>query len=251
MAHKLTGKPLRIQRVDQLDHDVKGVLQAPRVPNGPWEILYRAGQEPFLEHIIAHEVGHVVRLFGVPPDGRLQPAITPETRRTVVQRLGPDLARLLAVGLPEDTLPLLFDTYLGGLGSQIASFPADLRIEAWIHRQYPGLRPVQERALVQEVARSFPLLRPEVMALTPPAVYVPTMAMNAAQACQVAELYHRPQLLEPFQVAGLVEIGQHLLEVVLDASDHGHRSDVAAVNQWARVLGLTGWFEWAPYAESR
>ncbi len=39
--------------------------------------------------------------------------------------------------------------------------------------------------------------------------------------------------------------------VILDAPDHGHRSDIAAVDQWAEELGLTGWFAWQSYEGNR
>ena len=68
--------------------------------------------------------------------------------------------------------------------------------------------------------------------------------MNAAQAVQVARLYDRPDLLTPFRQRGLLEQGEHLAEMVLNADDRGHASDVVAVNTWAAELSLTGWFEW-------
>lgn len=163
----------------------------------------------------------------------------------------PELSALVNRGVSPDELSFLFEAWLQAPGSQLTVFPADLRIEARIQERFPGLRSVQERSLAADVQPAFPLVDPLVVATTPATVYRPTMAMNAAQASQVAGLYHRSDLLEPFHQHGYVDIGRHLTRLVLEAADDGHRSDMAAVNRWAEELGLTGWFEWAPYEGSK
>jgi hypothetical protein len=105
--------------------------------------------------------------------------------------------------------------------------------------------------LLQEVSRGLPSLRPQVEALTPPTIYRATMAMNAAQAHHVAELYSLPRLTKPFERNGFGSAGRELASVVLDRQDDGHRSDMRAVNQWASRLGLSGWFEWRLMDASR
>jgi len=77
------------------------------------------------------------------------------------------------------------------------------------------------------------------------------MAMNAAQAWQVANLYKRPELLQPFQEHGFLDAGRSLAHLVFDAPDERHRSDMEAVKGWARELNLEGWFEWNMYEGSR
>ena len=153
--------------------------------------------------------------------------------------------------MPEEDLPDLFDGWLSALGSQLTSFPADLRIEQWVYDKFPGLRGVQERSLTADVQRAFPLFDPLVIASVPRTIWQPTMAMNAAQAWQVAMLYNKPELLDLFQKHSLGIPGRNLARMVLDEPDEGHRSDMVAVNQWAEELGLTGWFAWAPFEGSR
>lgn len=251
LARKLTGREPILRREPALPGDTRAMLVRPKFPHRPYEIRYARGQERYLPHLIAHEVGHLVRLYRVPEAERLMPALTRESRRRAAEELAPDLVEMMRLGMTEHTLPELFDIWLQGVGTQLANFPADLRIEAWIHERFPGLRPIQERSLVEEVHRAYPSLQPQVARLTPPRVYWPTMAMNAAQAYQVARLYNRLELMAPFEQRGFADVGGYLAHLALGPHDQGHRSDMAAVNTWANELRLAGWFEWAPYLGSR
>jgi hypothetical protein len=103
----------------------------------------------------------------------------------------------LGTGLPADAYAELFEQWYRQVCTQLVGFPADLRIEQWIHDRFSGLRQIQRQSLIQEVHRSFPGFAPEVLALTPPTIFRATMAMNAAQAYHVAELYGLPELMEP------------------------------------------------------
>jgi hypothetical protein len=175
------------------------------------------------------------------------PALTYASRRRTAEQLAPELFHLMYQGLPIEALPKLFDTWLEGVCGQLASFPADLRIEAWIHSRFPGLRAVQRRSLLVEVHRAMPSFLPAAIAFTPPTVYRATMAMNAAQAFHVAELFGAPALMAPFERHQFADQGRRLARAVLDLEDEGHRSDVSAVTAWAHELGLSDWYEWRPY----
>jgi len=126
-----------------------------------------------------------------------------------------------------------------------------MRIEQWIHDRFPGLRTVQRRSLVSEVARGHPLLDPAVATTTPRTIYWATMAMNAAQAHHVNTLYPTEGLTQPFERAGFAQIAPYLSGLVFAMPDEGHRSDMEAVSLWAKELRLTGWFAWQAYQGSR
>lgn len=227
------------------------MLVHPETPDKPYEIHFARGQERVLEHLVVHEVGHLVRLYQVPEAERLRPALTPACRQGAAAQIIAELDQVVEYGLPEQVLPDVFEVWHHGVCIQVANFPADLRIEAWIHQQFPGLRLVQRRSLIEEVQRSFPLFHPDVVRFTPPTVHRATMAMNAAQAYQVAELYNRPGLVEPFERHGFSAIGRRLLALALGPEYQGHRSDMHAANVWARELGLSGWFEWLSNVQGR
>ncbi len=98
MAQRLTGREPVIKRVPSLPLDTRARLIRPKFPTRPYEIQYARAQERVLDHLIVHEVGHIVRLHQVPEAERLMPAITQDTRRMVVQQIQGELATLLARG---------------------------------------------------------------------------------------------------------------------------------------------------------
>jgi hypothetical protein len=253
LAHRLAGKEPRIKRVNDLPHNTRAVLKRPTVPSRPYEILYRKGEEPVLDHLITHEVGHIVRLHRVPEADRLAPFVSRDCRRYAALQLASrdEFVPLLARGLAPETVGDMMMDWHEALAEQVANGPVDLRIEQWVHDQFPGLRKAQERSLTDEVERGYDSFHPLIQDFIPPSIYWPTIAMNAAQAVHVARLYRKPELLEPYADHRLIDVGEQLVRIVFDASDQGHRSDMAATNRWAQELRLTGWFEWAEYAQGQ
>lgn len=247
LARRVCGKEPLIKSTNALPHGTRAVLRHPSVHYRPYEIIYRRGEEKVLDHLIAHEIGHIIRFHRVPESERLMAIVTPESQARAIHQLIPNMVELIRRGIPEDVLPSLINERYEALCQQLVNGPADIRIEQWIYDRFPGLRAVQRQSLTWEVERNEPLFTPEVIDVTPPTTYFAQMAMNAAQAYHVSELTDNSTLLEPFQQRALAPIGEMLARMVLDAPDHGHRSDMEATNKWAEELGLSGWFEWHPY----
>jgi hypothetical protein len=249
MAQRVSGKEPLIKRVDDLPYNTRAVLLRPSAYSRPYEIHYRRGEERVLDHLITHELGHIVRLHRVPEAERLAAFVSPECRARAARQLAADgeFVPLLAQGMaPENVVDFLSDWH-EALAIQVSNGPVDLRIEQWIFDRFPGLRKVQELSLTQEVHRGDEAFHPLARQLIPASIYWPTLAMNAAQAHHVTQLFERPELLTTYNIHRLTRLGEHLTRIVLDASDEGHRSDMAATNRWAGELKLTGWFEWQPF----
>jgi len=87
--------------------------------------------------------------------------------------------------------------------------------------------------------------------IDPLQIFRATMAMNAAQAYHVAELYALPELMLPFDVNEYAVVGTHLAHMVFDGPDQGHRSDMAGTNAWAAEVNLVGWIGWQSPATAR
>jgi len=78
IAQRLTGREPVIRRVPSLPLDTRARLIRPKFPTRPYEIQYARGNERILDHLIVHEIGHIVRVQHVPEEERLMPAITQE-----------------------------------------------------------------------------------------------------------------------------------------------------------------------------
>jgi len=254
LAQRACGKEPIIKQVDDLPHNTRAVLLRPFVPYRPYQIHYRRGEEWVLDHLITHELGHIIRLHRVPEAERLAAFVSLECRVRAARQLAAagEFIPLLAQGMSPDTVEEMMSDWHEALAIQVANGPVDLRIEQWIYDRFPGLRRVQERSLSEEVRRGYDAFHPLVRQMVPASIYWPTLAMNAAQAVHVSQLFpQRRDLLGPFNTQKLTQAGEHLMKLVLDIPDEGHRSDMAATNRWAEELGLTGWFAWQPFERSR
>jgi hypothetical protein len=61
--------------------------------------------------------------------------------------------------------------WLGGLITQVTSLPVCVRIERWIHREYPSLRDEQRLYLDEDVQRTLQGLSKKVERMTPKTIF--------------------------------------------------------------------------------
>ena len=206
-------------------------------------ILYRPGAAS-IDHLVAHECGHLVRLWGVPEDARRLPANGREEQVGALEGLGEELAAMANAGVPLRTLSELFTRAFPGLVAQVTNIPIDLRIERWLHGGYPGLLGAQRASLLAQLGVNRGVLTPDVARITPPTIYRASCALNAAFARGVAELYGEPGLAAPYRDTPHWEVAGRLLAALGEQPDDAG-GDVAAVDRWAELLGVRGWYHWA------
>ena len=86
----------------------------------------------------------------------------------------------------------------------------------------------------------------QVRAALPAEIYTPTQQINAAYAIYWAGRLERPEIVNPYRLAGYETGGRELLRVSESTlGDPAH--DYELVEGWADVLGLHGWFTWVKY----
>src|SRR5206468_1149575 len=89
-----------------------------------------------------------------------------ETRATAVKQLGSELSHL-----PDEMRPHMLDIWFSGIITQLTSLPACVRIERWIHREYPSLRNEQRLYLDEDVRRTLQGLTKKVERMTPRTIF--------------------------------------------------------------------------------
>src|SRR5690349_2372693 len=102
VARRLSGVLPRVRWVDALEGGIHAELVRPPRPGQPYDIVLAREQASIAEHLILHEIGHLVRLHQVPPAERLQALLTPASRAHVAAQLRSELAELGMTGLPVD-----------------------------------------------------------------------------------------------------------------------------------------------------
>ncbi len=134
-----------------------------------------------------------------------------------------------------------------GLIIQVTSHPADIRIERELAADYPELSEAQEASLRAQVEELYPLLAPHLQIVSPPNAYAATLHMGTAYARAVGDLLGDGDLSEPLEQYADSETIAQLLATVDHVPMPGYAGDRQAADAWARILGLTGWYQWGPW----
>src|SRR5207244_2775556 len=87
-------------------------------------VLYDPNHRRLLDHLIAHEAGHIKHFAEAPEAERRLPVVTPATRAGAVLDLAPTLLGLAARGVPEDALPKLVELWTTGTVAQLSDTPS-------------------------------------------------------------------------------------------------------------------------------
>jgi hypothetical protein len=207
-------------------------------------ILYDPKYEAHVDHLVAHECGHIVRFMSASPEDQTLAKTTPATRASAAERLLPELRRLLDSGIPEGALADLLPIWLGGTVTQLADTPSDIHIERWIQERTPALGDIQESSLLDQVTANSASIRPTVAAFTPRLVWAASNAMNYASARAYGRLLDRPDVVRLYRGTAIEKIGKELFEIFEEAPEGGLAIDRQVSDRWAQRLGLGDWFEW-------
>jgi len=207
-------------------------------------ILYDPKYEEHVNHLVAHECGHIVRFAAASPEDQTLAKTTTVTREKAIRELYPELQRLVDSGVPEGALADLMPIWLGGTITQLADTPSDIHIERWIWERLPEMRAVQEESLLSQAQANAASMKPVVAAFTPEPIWTASNAMNHVSARAYARLLGRPGLLRPYRRTEVERIGEELFGLLEETQDDGLAADRELSDRWAQRLGLSEWFEW-------
>lgn len=207
-------------------------------------LRYDPGHAQELPYLAAHECGHLIRMYSVPPESRLMPVTTPQQHRKAIYDSAMGIERLSRLGMPDFAISEMIDFLHQGIVRQVTNFPADFRIERWLREKYPGLQEFQEPALRRQHVEQLKTIEPEVKEMTSQLMFYATNFMNAAYGRYMARLFQNRQLFTPYRRTEFADRGKTMADGIWDSEDRGYFSDVADAQRWADDLGIGGWFEW-------
>src|SRR5438874_8388113 len=95
LARSIAGKEPVLKRLPSIPGEARAQLVRPLRKKRPYEIQFARGQERVLDHLVTHEVGHIVRLHQVPEEERFFAVATAENRRNAVHQIAPEFTRFL------------------------------------------------------------------------------------------------------------------------------------------------------------
>ena len=192
-----TGRPVEIRPDNRIRDRARAVYAATDPDRSRHLILYDPNLETHLNHLVAHEGGHIRRLAAADPAEKTVATLTITRRARAIRRLLPELHALAEQGIPPEALKELTSIWLSGTISQLTDTPSDIRIERWIHDELPGICKEQEASLEDQLLTAALGLRPVVVAFTPRSVWQASTAMNYALAKSCAETLGRRDFVRP------------------------------------------------------
>lgn len=198
-----------------------------------------------IDYAIAHEAVRVMRYFEAAPEERYVLGSTPETRSAAYRQMERDIQALPAP--VRDVVRGAFPMFYEGMLTQLASAPADPWINNWLLDNYPSFDDEIQRGLTDIMWRCHEALEPEAERLTPRTVYRASNGINAAFADFAAELLDRDDYAVPYNGTQHEKLGRALQKH--NAMDRGHPGDRETAAEWARMLGMEGWYGWKAAAE--
>lgn len=218
---------------------VQASLQMARNGAKTHVLRYRPNNLP-LDYWVAYQCGFALRFFNLPPDQRFDLVSTGE---------GIDQVRsMLTTGLALDEADMLRVEPFSAQVQQWAmlnlrSYPVGMRIDQWIHDEFPELRAMQRQGLNQVQQENLNLMSMTIGKLSIP---VPLLAPVAAYALFADQLLGDTTFAVPWRGAGAISGGTELLDIWRRLPT-GNEHDRDLIDAWATAMGIAHWFGWRQY----
>jgi len=209
-------------------------------------VYYKEGASQSINHIIAHECGHIIRIFKSNPSERLIPCISSKSSETAINEIANDIDSMSKV-MPKSKVEKLIEMLFKGLVMQLTNQPVDLKIEEWIYNGYPGLREFQKLSFQSQLQEALGGLNKDVKAITPPKIFEASHSMNYAYFNVLSkktefDLHGSYEDFE-FENKGRLLIG------IMGKYENNFDGDLKRINDWANILNLSSWYEWKRFED--
>jgi tetratricopeptide (TPR) repeat protein len=238
-VRELTGKGFRfIEKNDLPGHDASVKMARRSMPEHL--IFYKAAHDDIVNHYIAHECGHILRLFRAAPEKRKMVGTNQATRAKAMSEIASEIDRIRSLLKGQD-LGEVTSMWYQGIVRQVDNQPADTMIEKWLYEGYPDLRPQQAVSLKKQMRMSLQALTEDVRRLSPAKIYDANCTMNYTYFKLLGEFTDLP-LHGGFKSSRYRARGEELYKLTRDTREDSYEGDLAMTDRWAEFLGLTGWF---------
>lgn len=214
--------------------------------NMPLHLIYYKNISPGnIDHLIAHECGHIYRMMSVPSEYRKVPASNMENRQIAMTKIENELFKL-SKDIPIEKMSSLFELWFNGIIKQLTNYPVDMRIEQWIYDNYPELRKAQRITVDKQIRENVQALSEKIKKISPAFIYDTSNTMNYAFASFMESLIEK-KYTTPYKRTEYPEVGAKLVKFLIKTKDEGYKQDIEIINKWSNLLGLSEWFYWTDF----
>jgi hypothetical protein len=205
-------------------------------------IFYKKEHNEVINHLIAHECGHVLRIFSVPEDKRLISRTDDQIKLNALAEIEPEIQELSKF-LPFDRLAQIVNLWYDGTVRQVTNLPQDIIIEKWIYDEYPELRPYQLQSIKKQNEEALLGLSPEVKKITPRKFLDVSNIMNYA-FFRILGFHFGVNFIKPYTNTQYIGKGKELSSLTENEYMDNYDGDIQMIKKWAEFLQLSNWFEW-------
>ncbi|MFB3925034.1 MAG: hypothetical protein ACE14T_03190 [Syntrophales bacterium] len=240
LVKEQTGKD--IEFIEKSDLPVQASIEIAKKNTDTHHLLYRKSFDDQINYIIANQCGHILRIFGTSEDRRFIPVANRRTMMSYVMQMEDELHRLASVFGQEKIKQMLFLWY-EGVVFQVTKMPPDIMIDKWLYDDYPELRQIQLTSLRRQRQIAILSLSEEMMKITPFRIYRASNIMNYA-FFKILGDHFGLDFVTPYHKSIFIMDGSDLARHTERDYVNSLEGDRIMIDEWARRLCLTGWFEW-------
>lgn len=237
---EVTGRD--IEFVEKEDLPVPAMIGMAGEDSPNHRLFFKKDHDATVNHVIANECGHILRLYGVPEEKRLIPVASQKTLGRYTGEMEADIRRLYQRYPPEKLMNLVMLWYESIL-YQLTKMPTDIRVEKWIHDHYPDVVPMQLQSLAGQQEKAVATLAVDIRKTMPGRIYDACNIMNYVYFKILGKAFDLDYVAS-YRFTRYFARGEELISLMEEIKMDSHEGDVLVINTWARYFHFSGWFEW-------
>ena len=236
-----TGKEVDFELAINLNTDGSTRIARERMPKHIIQIKENSAAR--VNHIIAHECGHILRTMAAEPAEKVIPASNSKTQTRAFDDLKNELGTV-----PAQARNDLFNLWVSGMINQLVNLPMDVRIESWLYEDYPEFKDTQKKSIEVDVKNSLAGLSDQLKDITIESVFKRSNAMVYAYLKGISGITGKDYVADYESYKDIIKLGEALYDC-FEPEDKGFKQDIATINRWAEILDIKGWFTWIGFED--
>jgi hypothetical protein len=210
-------------------------------------VFYRKKHDEIINHLVAHECGHMLRMFAVPEEKRITPYSDDALKLKALGQIETEIT-VLSKTIPFEKLSGIVNLWYTGIIRQVTNHPPDIMIEKWLFDDYPALRPYQRKSIEKQLSESIAGLKDSVSQITPKTILEASNIMNYA-FFRLLGLHFGTNFIRAYNNTPYVNRGKELAAISEKEYINTYEGDIQMANRWAQFLGLGDWFKWRAFED--
>jgi len=239
-VQSITGKPVEYREKEHLPVAANIVFAG---EDAPCHVLsYRRGAGEGVNHLIANECGFFLRMFRAAEGSRRIPVANQQTMVRFMREMKEEIDEI-TVALGVEKVRQLLIVWYDGIVFQLTRMPTDIMVEKWLYTDFPEIRPLQLKAILQQRETAVLSLSDRIRKVMPRKIFDASHLMNYVYFRILGD-HFGVNYVNPYLGTLYREKGEGLVKITMENRMDSHEGDVRMVDLWAEFLELRACYEW-------